>query len=339
MQINLNEKDFKMKITDFQKKLIWVVGILFILILWITFPLIFKEWIFTLLVKPPFTPEAFATLGPIGDIFGGLTAFFTSATLIIVMYSAYLQRQANKDAREAIAEQLRQAREATAEQLKQAREATEEQLNQARESTTQQLNLAKSTHEAQIQETKNSFFTSQFYALLNYKNERIKTLTLRNDLDKTIVGYEIFTILRSELIQNIAIKFQEKMDDLNEDIIREEYENIINRLNNGHRFYEIFTYFEIYSSLFKLVDSADIDEDQKEFFLNLIRQSATPAEQITLFYIAPLWERLYKSLEGKQIFISFTPRNVEKFALKFYNKKYFCTSEWYVFFDNQQNQA
>ncbi|QNW98627.1 hypothetical protein IC797_02925 [Acinetobacter seifertii] len=127
------------------------------------------------------------------------------------------------------------------------------------------------------------------------------------------------------------------MDDLNEDVIREEYENIINRLNNGHRFYEIFTYFEIYSSLFKLVDNADIDEDQKEFFSNLIRQSATPSEQITLFYIAPLWERLYKSLDGKQIFISFTPRNVEKFALKFYNKQYFCTSEWYVFFDNEQN--
>ncbi|MCK0925682.1 hypothetical protein BFR80_016540 [Acinetobacter pittii] len=328
-----------MNITDFQKRFLWVLVILFILILWITFPLIFKEWVFSLLVKPPFTPESYASLGPIGDIFGGLTAFFTSATLIIVMYSAYLQRQANKDAREAIAEQLKQAREATAEQLRQAKEATAEQLKQARESTIQQLDLAQSTHEAQIQETKNSFFTSQFYSLLNYKNERIKTLTLRNDLDRTIVGYEIFTILRSELIQNIAMKFKENMDDLNVDIIRTEYENIISRLNNGHRFYEIFSYFEIYTSLFNLVDSADIDNEQKNFFLKLIRQSATPSEQITLFYIAPIWERLYKSLEGKQIFISFSPTNVEKFALKFYNKDYFCTSEWYVFFDEQQNPA
>lgn len=304
---------------------------------WLFFPNLFQWWAIHVWSIPVDQLDEMGKLGPLGDIYGSLNTLFTSVTLIIVVYSAYLQRQANKDAKEAVAEQLKQAREATAEQLRQAKEATAEQLKQARESTIQQLDLAQSTHEAQIQETKNSFFTSQFYALLNYKNERIKTLTLRNDLDKTIVGYEIFTILRSELIQNIAIKFQEKMDDLNEDVIREEYENIINRLNNGHRFYEIFTYFEIYSSLFKLVDNADIDEDQKEFFSNLIRQSATPSEQITLFYIAPLWERLYKSLDGKQIFISFTPRNVEKFALKFYNKQYFCTSEWYVFFDNEQN--
>ncbi|KJH60668.1 hypothetical protein [Acinetobacter calcoaceticus] len=295
---------------------------------WLFFPNLFQWWALNVWSIPAAQLDEMGKLGPLGDIYGSLNTLFTSVTLIIVMYSAYLQRQANKDAREAMAEQLKQAKEATAEQLK-----------QARESTIQQLDLAQSTHEAQIQETKNSFFTSQFYALLNYKSERIKTLTLRNDLDKTIVGYEIFTILRSELVQNIAIKFKEKMDDLSEDLIRNEYENIIKRLNNGHRFYEIFTYFEIYSSLFNLVDSADIDEDQKKFFSNLIRQSATPSEQITLFYIAPIWERLYKSLEGKQIFISFTPRNVEKFALKFYSRDYFCTSEWYVFFDNQQNPA
>lgn len=295
---------------------------------WLFFPNLFQWWALHVWSIPVDQLDEMGKLGPLGDIYGSLNTLFTSVTLIIVMYSAYLQRQANKDAREAMAEQLKQAKEATAEQLK-----------QARESTIQQLDLAQSTHEAQIQETKNSFFTSQFYALLNYKSERIKTLTLRNDLDKTIVGYEIFTILRSELVQNIAIKFKEKMDDLSEDLIRNEYENIIKRLNNGHRFYEIFTYFEIYSSLFNLVDSADIDEDQKKFFSNLIRQSATPSEQITLFYIAPIWERLYKSLEGKQIFISFTPRNVEKFALKFYSRDYFCTSEWYVFFDNQQNPA
>ncbi|OUJ94987.1 hypothetical protein BFG48_000865, partial [Acinetobacter nosocomialis] len=141
--------------------LIFSIGIL---LLWFFFPILFKYWVFHFLVSPPFTTENFVSLGPIGDIFGGLTALFTSATLIIVIYSAYLQRQANIDAREAMAEQLKQAekatqdqltqaKEATKEQLEQAREATKEQLKQARESTKQQLDLAQATHEAQLKET------------------------------------------------------------------------------------------------------------------------------------------------------------------------------------------
>ncbi|MDC5019695.1 hypothetical protein NRA03_18125, partial [Acinetobacter baumannii] len=110
-----------MNLTDSQKRLLWGLGILFIFIIWITFPLIFKKWVFTLIVKPPFTPLEFAVLGPIGDIFGGLTAFFTSLTLIIVLYSAYLQRRANKDARVSMAEQMNRADKANAAQLNQAR--------------------------------------------------------------------------------------------------------------------------------------------------------------------------------------------------------------------------
>lgn len=317
-----------MNLIYIQKRLLWILGILFILILWITFPLIFKEWIFSLLVKPPFTIESYASLGPIGDIFGGLTAFFTSLTLIIVLYSAYLQRQANKDAREAMFEQLQQAKEASA-----------EQLEQAKESTKQQLDLAQATHDAQIQETKNSFFTNQFYSLLNYKNESIKNLVLRDKDDKKLVGYEIFTVLRTELVQNISIKYCDEIDNLDSDKIRTEYENIIKRLNNDHRFFEIFTYFEIYVSLFKLVDRAGIDRGQKKFFYDLIRQSSTPSEQITLFFLAPIWERLYDSLEGCRIFNSFATKSAEKFALKFYNKSYFYTQEWDDFFDKQQNPA
>ncbi|MFM2331627.1 MAG: hypothetical protein RIQ74_450 [Pseudomonadota bacterium] len=146
-----------------------------ILALWIFFPIIFKYWVLHVLVTPPFTADVFASLGPIGDIFGGLTALFTSATLIIVMYSAYLQRQANEDARKAMAEQLQQARDATATQLNQARKALKQQLEQAREATEkqienakelsriellqtreatqQQIALAQSTHDIQIQET------------------------------------------------------------------------------------------------------------------------------------------------------------------------------------------
>ncbi|MEN8320216.1 hypothetical protein [Acinetobacter junii] len=340
--------------------LILILGI-GVLALWIFFPIIFRFLVLHVLVTPPFTPEVFASLGPIGDIFGGLTALFTSATLIIVMYSAYLQRQANEDARKAMADQLKEARTATENQLDQAKSALRQQLDQAREATerqienakvlsrieleqikattTQQLALAQASHDAQMKETKNSFFISQFYSLLNYKNESIKNLVLRDMHDKRLIGYEIFTILKRELVKNISNKYSKEIDVLDAEKIRFEYDNIIKKLNNDHLFYEIFTYFEIYTSLFELVNKADIDKDQKNFFYNLIRQSSTPSEQITLFFLAPIWERLYESLEGCRIFNSFSTLSAEKFALKFYNKSYFYTQEWYEFFDKQQNPA
>jgi len=336
MQIN---SDKKTRLIKFLKKSFFCLVIFIILFIWFKFPIFFKYWLFNVIIEPPFTPEAFTGLGPIGDIFGGLTALLTSLTLIIVMYSAYLQREANKDAREAMAEQLQQAKEATKNQLRQAKEATEEQLKQAKESTKQQLDLAQSTHEAQIQETKNSFFTNQFYSLLNYKNERIKTLMLRDANNKIISGYEIFTILKMELITNLCIKYKENWDQVTKKVITDVFKDITKRHNNGHTYYEIFTYFEIYSSLFELVETADIDEEQKYFFWTLIRQSTTPSEQITLFYLAPMWDRLHVSLEGSKIFISFGPRNVEGFALNFYKKGHFYTQQWYDFYDNQKKPA
>ena len=143
-----------MKLTDFKTKSAWTIGILAIISLWIAFPLIFKYWVLKLLVTPPFTTEAFASLGPIGDIYGSLTALFTSATLIVVLYSAYLQREANKDTRQAMADQLQQARDATVKQLRQARKAVDDQLTQARESTAQQLANAKELSDIQLAYTR-----------------------------------------------------------------------------------------------------------------------------------------------------------------------------------------
>ncbi len=306
---------------------------------WLFFPNLFPWWAIHVWFIPIEQLDEMGKLGPLGDIYGSLNTLFTSVTLIIVMYSAYLQRQANRDAREAMAEQLIQAREASDEQIRQAKEATEEQLKQARETTIQQMDLAQSTHEAQIQETKNSFFTNQFYSLLNFKNERIKTLVLRDVNNNTISGYEVFTVLQSELFKNICLKYKDDWDIVTKEVISQEFREISTALNNGHTFYEIFTYYEIYSSLFELIETASINEKQKFFYSTLVRQSTTPSEQLTLFYLIPMWDRLHVSLEGSKIFISFGPGQSEGFALKFYNKSFFYTSEWYAVYDNQQTPA
>ncbi|WON80797.1 hypothetical protein OK024_03160 [Acinetobacter sp. UGAL515B_02] len=168
-----------------QKVTLCVVLLIVLLIAWGLFPLFFK-W---LMIGIGSKETALKDFGTFGDIYGSLNTLFTSATLIIVMYSAYLQRQANKDARDAMERQLQQAREDTEEQLKQAREATEQQilnaqqlahiqLEHARQYSMDQLALARATHEAQIKESKDAIFTNKFYSHLNYKNAKLNSIFL-----------------------------------------------------------------------------------------------------------------------------------------------------------------
>lgn len=338
-----------MKSTNMKKILIWGLGILAIISLWIAFPLIFKYWVFKLLVTPPFTTEHFASLGPIGDIFGGLTAFFTSLTLIIVLYSAHLQNQANKDARDAMDKQLQQARNATATQLREARRSTNEQiaqakyslseqLKQAEEATRQQLALAKQTHDAQIQESKNAFFISQFYALLNYKNEKLNELIITDTNGKILKGQEIFRWFDIELCVNLGGKYDNDLDNLNIEKIEQEFKSITRKYNNNQTYYEIFSYFEIYSRLIKLLQSVNIENEA--FYWEIIRGSMTGYEQCCLFYLAPMWERVYLPLKKCRIFNAFfADKTTSGFALKFYSKENFATKDWQIFFTEQDKKT
>ncbi|MGU3312863.1 hypothetical protein [Acinetobacter sp. M5A5_2a] len=321
-----------MNLTDFQKRLLWGLGILFILILWITFPLIFKEWVFTLLVKPPFTPEAFATLGPIGDIFGGLTAFFTSATLIIVMYSAYLQKEANKDAREAMAEQLKQAREANDEQLKQAKEATYLQLQQAKSSMDEQLTLAKLTNEAQIKESRSSIFSNLFYGLLNLKFNKLQELSIYHS-EKVWKGDIIFILLSGELnrlIQNEWIDIEQ----VDRRQVREKFENFLNK-SRGHCSDTVFSYFTIYISLIGLILKSELDDKDKNFYFQVLSNSMTLHEQMILFWISPTVFNFNKDLPKTGIFNQFYDEKLVPFALKFHKKSSFRESNWVSEFEKE----
>lgn len=351
-----------MNITDFQKRILWGLGILFIFIVWITFPLIFKEWIFTLLVKPPFTPEAFATLGPIGDIFGGLTAFFTSLTLIIVLYSAYLQRQANKDAREAMAQQLQQAEEATALQLNEARIALELQLNQARQAAAdqiahatmlhelqlaqaqqanaEQLEVTKASYKGQIEESRYAIFSNMFYSLLNYKhnlftsiemNQIIKTGTENRRIEKRnsvqiirIMSHYFYTTLKKEPPVEYA---NFTIDELRDNFYRfgqSTFEDSINTL---------ISYFLIYVNILNLIKKSKISEEDKLFFKSILRNSMYQDEQFILFWIAPMFDQMKQILEFSEIFTQFGYEEaLKEYALKHYNESFFALQQWKIIF-------
>ncbi|OTK46953.1 hypothetical protein B9X71_08950 [Acinetobacter baumannii] len=311
-----------MTLTDSQKRLLWGLGILFIFIIWITFPLIFKKWVFTLIVKPPFTPLEFATLGPIGDIFGGLTAFFTSLTLIIVMYSAYLQRQANNDARKAMAEQLQQAKDANAEQLQQARDATAKQLRQARQSIQQQLELAQKTHDAQISESKFTNFSNAFYTLLNYKQSRLNSLKIRTEKGEFAPEY-IFLQMSMKLVLLMENEWKtENINNINLKEVDEEYDKESERLFGSSIIgIELVPYYLLYDDLFKLIDNAELPPEKEKFFRGIIFNSIPLSEYYNLIWLAANIRELTIMIEEHSICEKVNSTTLSHFIARFYDKK------------------
>ncbi|KRJ26849.1 hypothetical protein APC81_04000, partial [Acinetobacter baumannii] len=129
-----------MNLTNFQKKLMWGVGILSIICLWIVFPLVFKA-----LIDSYRLPSEFKDLGPFGDIYGSLNTLISSIALCAVAYSTYLQVTSLKDTRDV---------------------------------NTRQLALAQQAHDEQVKESRNAIFANKFYSLLNYKKDKLNSIVL-----------------------------------------------------------------------------------------------------------------------------------------------------------------
>ncbi|NNP77680.1 hypothetical protein A7P54_14800 [Acinetobacter sp. Ac_3412] len=302
--------------------LVLILGIV-ILAIWIFFPIIFKYWVLHLLVNPPFTTEVYASLGPIGDIFGSLTALFTSATLIIVIYSAYLQRQANEDARKAMAQQLQQARDATATQLNQARKALKQQLDQAREATErqidnakelskielqqtreatqQQLDLAQATHDAQMRESKHAIFSNMLNILLNQKNQAQERLSLR-----------LGTTNLQSLFVHLSNKFEELLSDewKNFKISKDSDQTIMAKrfvkelkefTGQTGIFDELQSYFYNYYSLIALIKKDEYKEFDTKFYIRILSNLMTQSEQETLLWCCSTVDYIKEAIEVSEL--------------------------------------
>ncbi len=183
-----------MNLTDLQKKLIWGVGIISILSLWIAFPLIFR-----LLIESYKLPTDFNEFGPFGDIYGSLNTLFTSLTVVLLIYSALQQRKANKDAREAMTTQL----------------------NQAKNTSKNQLHFARLAHNTQMKEIQKSNFDNKFYSLLNYKMQLFNSIKASNNEDGEISGAQIFDRINTFFTKKILSARYQTEEELNQ--LRNDY--------------------------------------------------------------------------------------------------------------------
>lgn len=350
-----------MKLTNFKTKFVWTIGVLAIISLWIAFPLIFKYWVFKLLVTPPFTTEPFASLGPIGDIYGSLTALFTSATLIIVLYSAYLQRQANIDARQAMADQLRQARDATATQLKQARKAVDDQLTQAKEATaqqlahakelsdiqlvhakevaTEQLKLVQLTHDAQIAESKHGIFASLFNILLNQKKA---ILDNANTGKEELKPKEIFNILCIEfhsLIRNEWVDYDCNNQDNYKSIFDHFCKSMDGNIKESFSFEELTSYFYMLIPLILIIKNSNVKDDDKKIYFMVISHSMAQQEQVTLLWYMLFSNDIKNALQDTGLIDIYLEHTDLEFIVRNFDKSCFShpnlIEDWDKYLENQ----
>ncbi|WP_151988946.1 hypothetical protein [Acinetobacter oleivorans] len=279
--------------------LILLVILLAVVAAWLSFP-IFFEWLITkhFLINPEEYGKKF---GAVGDTYGSLNTLISSIALCAVAYSTWLQVTS---------------------------------LQESRKVNEQQLNLAINNHQEQVRESRNAVFANQFYSLLNYKNEKFKELAFCDKNGNKVKGYNFFKILTIELHKKIMVQNYSKIDEINENIIREYFEEVCKNLNNNELYYELFTYLEIYSALIKLINSSDLSQEDKNFYGDLLRTTVAGNEQLSIFLIAPMWERLYSEIRLVAFFNSFNRTEAyEKFALKFYSKGNFAVETWQKVFN------
>lgn len=272
-----------MGINKSQKFVFVLVMIILLIFIWGLFPLFFK-WLMIGIGTNKTNLEDF---GALGDIYGSLNTLFTSATLIIVIYSAYLQRQANKDAREAMAKQLEMARVSMVEQIKQARISTAEQLNQAKSSTAQQLELARSSHDAQMQESKYAIFSSMFNILLNQKDAVLEKCGWgKKNFEPN--KYFAFIAQDFELLLQGELKDYDIHDESTEEQINYDLILTMNKIINLFSFDELTSYFYMLVPLVNLIKSSTINSSDKATYFTVISNSMTYSEQVTLLWFTAI---------------------------------------------------
>lgn len=328
-----------------QKVVSCLVLLVILIIAWGLFPLFFK-W---LMIGIGSNETALKDFGAFGDIYGSLNTLFTSATLIIVVYSAYLQRQANQDARQAMDKQLEQAREDTEKQLRQAREATQQQIEhaklladmqlvQVKQSSAEQLGLAQASHDSQIYETKYSIFINTFNSLMALKQSRYHSLkfvdgekSLTGETAIRLIGFRFFELFNNEW-SNIHT--------LSREAIRKEYDRyVIEIVGTNYGFNEITDYFRIYGDISNLINRSILNEADKDFFRKIVNNSMTVYERITILWVSVVSYSIDEALTDSYLIRDFYLPQLLPFFYKFYKKTYFGEEALHMYWDVLNRQT
>jgi hypothetical protein len=288
---------------------VWLIAITLGLFVLLTYPYFFNWWAINFWGVPREELSDLTKLGPLGDIYGSLNTLISSIALCAVGYSAYLQVTS---------------------------------LNESRKATERQLLLAEKNHLEQLKESKNAIFSNQFYSLLNFKNNKLNSLTINKTIPLGDTGSENVKITAEEVIEHLSFKFckileedkncykgftrGELFDDFQKVIMESEFKNTSS----------LVSYFHIYPDLCRLIKDSNIAEHDKNFYKSVLSNSMTIGEQILLFWLTPMFKSF--DLTDSEIFSMFGQTKLLKnFALEFHEQSHFKNNEWKRLFSNYEN--
>lgn len=322
----LSKSSLPKSFQDFQKKckdnfwsfflaIIIMVGIF----LFFCLPLVFKSlavniWgIPTLIAKEGggSRPLALFDLGPLGDIYGSLNTLFTSITLGIVAYTAGLQRQANE---------------------------------QTFKATEKQLELAQKNHEEQLDESRNSIFSNQFYSLLNFKKDKFNSieLKLKSNVSDTLPTYAKGLSVLQTLTIHFLSQLSKDPNCFNDYDAKEMNEYFFNSCFDyfDDSISPIISYFYIYKNLLRLINDSQLSDEKKAFYLDVLSNSMFQEEQMVLFWISPFFSDLNRSIENSHLLNQiWYDDSLKMYALKFHKPNTFRIRKWLEIFEEEKTPA
>lgn len=267
---------------------LWLFLALGLIVIWLFFPTIFNWWALNIWNVPNSQIDEIGKLGAIGDIYGSLNTLISSIALCAVAFSTWLQVTSLKENREA---------------------------NQ------RQLELAEHSHQEQLKETKYSIFSNMFYALMNEKQQRSKSVNFIKD-NENKNSIEVFEIINFELYKLVENDWNDTTK-INQATLRKVFDDIVRKYNKYDQAPNLYTYFLIYGDILNLINKSDIDIEDKEFFKRVLRNSMLVSEQLTLFWLSAFTPDLKLFLKDSKLFDYFYSENLTSFAFKFHEKSHF----------------
>lgn len=190
-------------------------------------------------------------LGGIGDIYGSLNTLFTLLTLCVVLYSTNKQIETNQT---------------------------------LQKTSNLQLDIARKNHKEQMNESRRAIFNEMFYSLLNYKREKFEQLnvvTKKGNLSAS----ELTNVIYKEFLRLLGTKWSD-LEKIDQKGLSNEFKYFVNKITYGKGYEQFYTYFYMYESIYKLIKNEKLSPNDESFYKDLISNSMTPGEQITLIWIA-----------------------------------------------------
>lgn len=280
-------------------KYLWGIGALILLLIWLFFPSIFNWWavhVWNL------SGSNLDRLGPLGDIYGSLNTLISSIALCAVAFSTWLQVNS---------------------------------LIEMRNANSKQFDLAKLMHNEQLRESQISIFNNQFFALLNFKNDyytKMSFIKREKNREESFLAKKFFEETSKRVKFSLKL-YKDNISSMDSDYLKMSFNSSTFEYFENSESFTLYSYYSIYAQLLMLINDSVLNDTEKKIYKTIIANSMNYHEQVTLFFVIPMFDEFKQVFKNSNIFTHFWGDDFKGFALKHYDESYFNLPQWIDFFE------